>query len=66
VEAAAWAECEARALVNECEDKRCPRREPCQWCAGGRAAAIATFLRAMGQDIAAERVERCGAGDEPT
>jgi hypothetical protein len=47
LEAAAWAECEARATVNECESKRCPRREPCQWCATGSAAAIAAFLRAL-------------------
>ena len=46
-EKAAWAECEARAKVNECEDKRCPRREPCPWCAQGAAAAIAAFLDKM-------------------
>jgi len=44
LEAACWAECEARARVNECEEKRCPRREPCQWCKAGAAAAIAAFL----------------------
>lgn len=47
LEAAAWADCEARARVNDCEDKRCPRREPCQWCAAGSAAAVAAFLRAL-------------------
>jgi hypothetical protein len=46
-EKAAWAECEARAKVNECEDKRCPRREPCPWCAQGAAAAIAAFHEHM-------------------
>lgn len=47
LEAAAWADCEARAKVNECEDKRCPRHEPCQWCADGSVAAVAAFLRAL-------------------
>jgi hypothetical protein len=47
LEAAAWAECEARAAVNECEDKRCPRRTPCRWCMAGAVAAIAAFLRAL-------------------
>lgn len=46
LEAAAWAQCEARARVNECDSARCPRREPCPWCAQGAAAAVAVFLRA--------------------
>ena len=47
LEVAGWAECEARAKVNECDEGRCPRAAPCQWCAAGAAAAIAAFLRAL-------------------
>ena len=45
LDAAAHAECVARAGVNECEPQAC--RAPCKWCAAGATAAVAAFLRAL-------------------
>lgn len=51
---AGWAECTARAAVNECARERCPRAAPCQWCAAGARAAIAAYLRHRADNDASE------------
>ena len=43
LEAAAMAECLARAKVNNCAPEPCS--SPCVWCAAGASAAVAVFLR---------------------
>ena len=52
---AAWADCEARAKVNECEEARCPRREPCQWCMSGGSGAVSAFLGVLAKQYAAKQ-----------